>query len=241
MIRTILTAALAAPLLCTAQTKKPATTAKPMVAAKVSTTGATGIKSSLDSFSYAIGLNIAENLKAQGISSVNSTLVVKAFNDVFAGKKPAMDMQASNMVVQQRFAKMSEAKSSVEKQAGMKFLEENKKKPGVKTTPSGLQYEILTAGNGPMPADTNTVKVHYTGTLISGKKFDSSVDRGQPIDLRVNGVIPGWTEALKMMPVGSKWKLFIPSELGYGDRGAGQDIPPGATLIFDVELISIVN
>lgn len=241
MIRTILTVALAAPLLCTAQTKKPATTAKPMVAAKVSPASTSGIKSSLDSFSYAIGLNIAENLKAQGISSVNSTLVVKAFNDVFAGKQPAMDMQASNQVVQQRFAKMAEAKSSVEKQAGEKFLAENKKRPGIKTTPSGLQYEVITAGTGPMPADTNTVKVHYTGTLTSGKKFDSSVDRGQPIDLRVNGVIPGWTEALKMMPVGSKWKLFIPSDLGYGDRGAGQDIPPGATLIFDVELISIVN
>ena len=237
MIRTILTAALIAPLLVSAQAKKSTAATKPMVAkAPVSS-----MKSSLDSFSYAIGLNIAENLKAQGISSVNSTLIVKAFNDVFAGKTRAMDMQASNMVVQQRFAKMSEAKSSVEKQAGIKFLEENKKRPGVKTTASGLQYEVLTAGTGPMPADTSTVKVHYTGTLTNGKKFDSSVDRGQPIDLRVNGVIPGWTEALKMMPVGSKWKLFIPSDLGYGDRGAGQDIPPGATLVFDVELISIVN
>lgn len=200
-----------------------------------------GIKTSLDSFSYAIGMNIASNLKAQGINKVNSAMVVKAFNDVFKGMKPAMDMQACNQVVQQKFAALSEQKASVEKQAAANFLANNKKRPEIKTTTSGLQYEILKTGTGPKPADTSTVKVHYTGTLLSGKKFDSSVDRGQPIELRVTGVIPGWTEALQLMPVGSKWKLYIPSELAYGDRGAGQDIPPGATLIFEVELLDIVQ
>lgn len=244
MTKTILSVAMLAPVLAMAQTgktgvKKPGTTTKSATVVKATT--AAPFKTNLDSFSYAIGLNIAQNMKAQGIDGLNNNLVIRAFNDVFTGKMPAMDMNASNMVVQQRFQKMSEAKSSVEKVAGQKFLDANKKRAGVKTTASGLQYEILTAGNGPMPTDTNTVKVHYTGTLLSGKKFDSSVDRGQPIELGVTGVIPGWTEALKMMPVGSKWKLYIPSDLGYGDRGAGQDIPPGATLIFEVELLSIVN
>lgn len=237
MIRTILSVAFIVPVIAMAQPgKTPAKTpAKTTVAAKPA-----GIKTSLDSFSYAIGMNIASNLKAQGINSVNNAMVVKAFNDVFTGKQPAMDMQACNQVVQQKFAGLSEKKAAVEKQAANKFLMDNKKKPGVTTTASGLQYEIVKAGTGPIPTDTSTVKVHYTGTLLNGKKFDSSVDRGQPIEFRVTGVIPGWTEALKLMPVGSKWKLYIPSDLAYGDRGAGQDIPPGATLIFDVELLDIV-
>jgi FKBP-type peptidyl-prolyl cis-trans isomerase FklB len=240
MIRTFLSVLLIAPVVAMAQPgktpAKKATPGKPTIAGKPS-----GIKTSLDSFSYAIGLNIASNLKSQGIGNVNSAMVVKAFNDVFAGVQPAMDMAASNQVVQQRFSALAEQKAGVEKQASTKFLADNKKRPEIKTTASGLQYEILKAGTGPKPADTSTVKVHYTGTLLSGKKFDSSVDRGQPVELRVTGVIPGWTEALLMMPVGSKWKLYIPSELAYGDRGAGQDIPPGATLIFDIELLDIVQ
>jgi len=127
------------------------------------------------------------------------------------------------------------------KKVGQEFLAANSKKPGVVTLPSGLQYQIIKAGAGPKPKLTDMVRVHYHGTLIDGRVFDSSVDRGQPIELNVNGVIPGWTEALQLMPVGSKWKLFIPSELAYGDRQAGQLIAPGSTLVFDVELLDIVN
>lgn len=235
MIRTILSIACIAPVIAMAQPGK--TPVKKPVPSKT-TVAATpsGIKTPLDSFSYAIGMNIASNLKTQGIDNVSNAMLIKAFNDVFTGKPPAMDMQASNLVVQQKFAALSEKKAAAEKQ----FLLNNKKRPGVKTTATGLQYEIIKAGTGPIPTDTSTVKVHYTGTLLSGKKFDSSVDRGQPIEFPVTGVIPGWTEALKLMPVGSKWKLFIPSALGYGEQG-NQGIPPNATLIFEVELLDIVK
>jgi FKBP-type peptidyl-prolyl cis-trans isomerase FklB len=137
-------------------------------------------------------------------------------------------------------------KSKAEKSAGNKkigenFLAANKNKPGVVALPSGLQYSVIKAGAGPKPALTDKVKVHYHGTLIDGKVFDSSVERGEPIELNVNGVIPGWTEALQLMPVGSKWKLFIPSNLAYGDQQAGPLITPGSTLIFDVELLDIIK
>ena len=121
------------------------------------------------------------------------------------------------------------------------FLEENSKREGVKVTESGLQYEVITEGSGPKPTAEDKVKVHYTGTLVNGTKFDSSVDRGEPIEFALNGVIAGWTEGLQLMPVGSKYRLFIPYELGYGTRGAGQDIPPFAALIFDVELLDITT
>jgi FKBP-type peptidyl-prolyl cis-trans isomerase FklB len=132
-------------------------------------------------------------------------------------------------------------KASAAKKQGQDFLAANKNKPGVVTTPSGLQYLVLKTGTGPKPALTDMVRVHYHGTLIDGRVFDSSVERGQPIELSVNGVIPGWTEALQMMPVGSKWKLFVPSNLAYGDQQAGPMIAPGSTLIFDVELLDIVK
>jgi FKBP-type peptidyl-prolyl cis-trans isomerase FklB len=234
MIRTILSIVLIAPVVAMAQPGKPPakkTTPSKTVAAKPS-----GIRTSVDSFSYAIGMNIASNLKSQGITKVNNAMMAKAFNDVFTGATPALDMQASNQVVQQKFMMLAMEKSKPERD----FLEQNKKKTGVKTTSTGLQYEVIKMGTGATPTDTSTVKVHYTGTLINGKKFDSSVDRGEPIEFPVTGVIPGWTEALKLMPVGSKWKLYIPAQLGYGERGQG-DIPPGATLIFDVELLDIVK
>ena len=132
------------------------------------------------------------------------------------------------------------AKTNAEKAAGAKFLEENKKKPGVITLPSGLQYEIITKGTGAIPKATDTVKANYVGTLTDGKEFDNSYKRNEALTIPVSGVIRGWTEALEMMPVGSKWKLYIPSDLGYGDRGAGP-IPPGSTLIFEIELLDIVN
>lgn len=127
------------------------------------------------------------------------------------------------------------------KEAGQKFLEENKKRPEVVTLPDGLQYEIITKGSGPIPKATDTVRAHYAGTLLDGTEFDNSYKRGQPFTIPVSGVIRGWTEALELMPVGSKWKLYIPSDLAYGDRGAGGAIPGGATLIFTIELLDIVN
>jgi FKBP-type peptidyl-prolyl cis-trans isomerase len=126
-----------------------------------------------------------------------------------------------------------------EKSKGVKFLEANKKKAGVKVTSSGLQYEVIKLGNGKKPVASNSVKVHYTGTLIDGKKFDSSVDRGQPAEFRLDQVIPGWTEGLQLMPVGSKFKFYIPAELAYGDNPPGEPIQPGSTLIFEVELFEI--
>lgn len=130
---------------------------------------------------------------------------------------------------------------SADKEAGKKFLEENKKRPEVVTLPSGLQYEVITKGTGPIPKATDTVRANYAGMLIDGTEFDNSYKRGQPITIPVTGVIAGWVEALQMMPVGSKWKLYIPSDLGYGDRGAGGAIPGGAALIFEIELLDIVN
>lgn len=132
-------------------------------------------------------------------------------------------------------------KISVVKEKGQKFLEENKKRAGVVTLPDGMQYEIVTKGTGPIPKATDTVKANYIGTLIDGYEFDNSYKRGEPLTIPVSGVIRGWTEALQMMPVGSTWKLYIPSDLAYGDRGAGGAIPGGSTLIFTIELLDIVN
>jgi FKBP-type peptidyl-prolyl cis-trans isomerase FklB len=145
------------------------------------------------------------------------------------------------MNIQQKLQQFMTQKISAVKEAGIKFLEENKKRPGVITLPDGLQYEILTKGTGPVPKATDTVQANYMGTLINGEEFDNSYKRGQPLTIPVSGVIRGWTEALEMMPVGSKWKLFIPSDLGYGDRGAGGAIPGGSALIFEIELLNIVN
>jgi len=132
-------------------------------------------------------------------------------------------------------------KISAVKEEGNKFLEQNKKRPGVITLPDGLQYEIITKGTGPIPTAKDTVSANYIGTLINGTEFDNSYKRGEPLTIPVSGVIRGWTEALELMPVGSKWKLFIPSDLGYGDRGAGGAIPGGAALIFEIELLNIVH
>ncbi len=210
-------------------------------AVKPAAPAANPMKNSIDSFSYAMGVQVAEYFKSQGAEKVNNQMLVKAFDDVFAGKKTLMPAEQCNMTVQSKLQQFMSKKADAEKAKGVKFLADNKKRQGVIETPSGLQYEVITMGTGEKPVDGQTVKVHYHGTLIDGTVFDSSVERGQPIDLGVNNVIPGWTEALKMMPVGSKWKLYLPSNLAYGDRGAGGKIPGGATLIFEVELIQIVN
>lgn len=223
---------LAAPV-SQAQTKKPA----PKPVAKAAPVKMT----STDSLSYSIGVQVAEYYKTQGVEKVNTEYIKRAFNDVYNNKTLIISEEACNMNIQQKLQEFMGKKISADKEAGTKFLEENKKRPGVITLPSGLQYEILTKGTGPIPKATDTVKANYIGMLIDGKEFDNSYKRGEPITIPVTGVIRGWIEALEMMPVGSKWKLFIPSDLGYGDRGAGGVIPGGAALVFEMELLEIVN
>ncbi len=198
------------------------------------------LKTTGDSVSYAIGLSVAGFFKEQGIQSVNTSLVSKAINDILRNGKPQLSEQQANGVIMGCVQRVKEQKSAVNKKAGEEFLTANKIKPGVVTLPSGLQYIVLKEGTGPKPLATDKVKCHYQGTLLDGTIFDSSIERGQPIDFTVTGVIPGWTEALQLMPVGSKWRLFIPASLAYGDQQAGK-ISPGSTLIFDIELLEIVK
>lgn len=214
------------------------TTKKPV--AKKPAAPVVALKNASDSFSYAIGLSLANFYKQQGITDINNQFVVKALADVKNGKALLDDATANNTIMARMQAIKSE-KSAGNKKAGEAFLAENKKKPGVITLPSGLQYQVIKEGTGPKPTPEDQVKVHYAGTLLDGKEFDSSIKRGEPIVFGVTGVIAGWTEALQLMPVGSKWKLFIPASLAYGDNQAGPDIKPGSTLIFDVELLEIVK
>jgi FKBP-type peptidyl-prolyl cis-trans isomerase FklB len=233
----LLAAALISITAATAQTKpapKPKPAVKPAAPAPV-------LKSAIDSFSYSIGLSIANFYKQQGITKINTNLVSKAISDATANKKTLLTEEEMNMSISNYLQKLKAEKSAANRQAGDAFLAENKKKPGVVTLPSGLQYQIIKEGTGEKPTINDKVKCHYHGTLLNGTVFDSSVDRGQPIDFAVGGVIQGWVEALQLMPVGSKWKLFIPSNLAYGDNQAGPYILPGSTLIFDVELIDIVK
>jgi FKBP-type peptidyl-prolyl cis-trans isomerase FklB len=199
------------------------------------------LKTGLDSFSYSLGMNIANNLKQQGIENVNYTSMMKAMEDIFKKKPVALTDQQANGCIQTRLQANAAKKNGAEKAKGITFLAKNKKRAEVITTASGLQYEVLKKGDptSPMPKAEDTVVAHYAGTLIDGKKFDNSYDRGQPLTIPVGGVIKGWTEALQLMHIGDKLKVYIPSELGYGDRGAGADIPGGSTLIFEMELLEI--
>ncbi|HMH21023.1 MAG TPA: FKBP-type peptidyl-prolyl cis-trans isomerase [Puia sp.] len=199
------------------------------------------LKTVQDSLSYAIGLSVANFYKQQNITEINNAIVTRAINDVMKKGKVLMDDQQANTCISGYIQKTKSEKASGNKKIGEDFLAANKNKPGVISLPSGLQYAVIKEGTGPKPAATDKVKCHYHGTLIDGRVFDSSVDRGQPIELEVNHVIPGWTEALQLMSVGSKWKLFVPSNLAYGDQQAGPLIAPGSTLIFDVELLDIVK
>lgn len=194
----------------------------------------------LDKVSYSLGLSIANNLISSGVTTINAEAFIDGLNVVFSGKMPEIMPDEANNILQDYFDKLQQAKGNEAKAEGEKFLAENKKKEGVVTLPSGLQYKILTAGNGPKPKASDTVKCHYEGRLIDGTVFDSSIRRGEPAEFPVSGVIAGWVEALQLMPVGSKWQLYIPSELAYGTHGAGQSIGPNATLIFDVELLAII-
>jgi len=225
------------------------TTAKPPVA-KPTASGTANhsiitLKDEKEKTSYALGMNIAHTVKGQ-LVDLDSAAFIQGVRDVLTGGKTLLtdeEMAAVMTVLQTEMNIKAAAKmkivSDANKAAGAAFLAENKTKEGVVTLPSGLQYKILTAETGPKPALTDVVICNYRGTLLDGKEFDSSYKRGQPASFPVNRVIKGWTEALQLMPVGSKWQLFIPSELAYADRGAGADIGPGATLVFEVELISI--
>jgi FKBP-type peptidyl-prolyl cis-trans isomerase FklB len=221
-----------------AQTKKAVPAAKPKTAA---TTVVKPLKTSADSLSYAFGISLGEYLKNQGVSSINYALLTKAIDQTIKKQTTYLDAEQANAVI----GGVAQAKAlkvtSAEKEKGKKFLEQNAKKAGVKTTATGLQYQVLVEGKGAKPTSADTITAHYKGTLLSGLEFDNSYTRGQPLQIPVAGVIAGWTEALQLMPTGSKWRLFIPSYLGYGDYGAGGEIPGGATLIFEVELLDIVN
>jgi FKBP-type peptidyl-prolyl cis-trans isomerase FklB len=194
--------------------------------------------------SYAIGVNLGKNMKLQGLD-ISSDVLIQGIRDELSGHPLALtdkEMEGALEKFQKEMMAKSEAKKKIDsdnnKKAGEAFLAANKKKPGVVTLPSGLQYKIITKGTGPKPKATSTVKVHYRGTLLDGTEFDSSYKRKQPIEFPVNQVIKGWTEAMQLMPTGSKWELFIPSNLAYGEQGGGQLIGPDATLIFEVELLS---
>jgi FKBP-type peptidyl-prolyl cis-trans isomerase FklB len=197
------------------------------------------LETQLDSASYAIGVNIGQNLKAQGLTELNVNALSAALGDVFAKNDLQITEQEAGKIVQEFIEETTKKRIEANKANGAKFLEENAKKSGVITLPSGLQYEIITAGNGAIPNSDNKVKTHYHGTLIDGTVFDSSVKRGEPITFPVGGVIKGWQEALQLMPVGSKWKLYVPYNLAYGERGAGGTILPFSTLVFEVELLEI--
>ena len=199
------------------------------------------LKSQKEKVSYIIGMEIGSNLKKQAID-IDSTILARGIKDALTGGKPLLTEQEIQETMaafqKEMMAKQTEV-AKKNKAEGEAFLAENKKKEGVKTLPSGLQYKVIKAGTGKKPKSNDTVTVHYRGTLINGTEFDSSYKRGQPVSFQVSGVIPGWTEALQLMEVGAKWQLFIPSNLAYGEQGAGRDIGPNATLIFEVELVSI--
>ncbi|WP_372776844.1 FKBP-type peptidyl-prolyl cis-trans isomerase [Mangrovibacterium sp.] len=202
------------------------------------------LTNSSDSTSYALGVLIGENNKQNidqtpGAKDLNMDVMVNAFGKQIKGEETEITSEEARTIVQEYFQSMAEREAEENIKKGEDFLAANKEKPGITTTESGLQYEILVEGTGSKPTAEQTVKCHYTGTLIDGTVFDSSVERNEPATFPINGVIPGWTEALQLMPVGSKWKLYIPSELAYGQRGAGGDIGPNETLIFEVELLEI--
>ena len=194
----------------------------------------------MDKFSYAIGLGIGQNLLSMGAQGINVEDFAQAIADVLNRKETAICHNEAREIVNKYFMELEEKMNAENIEKGKAFLAENAKKEGIITLPSGLQYEVITEGNGKKPSATDRVKCHYEGTLIDGTLFDSSIKRGQPAVFGVNQVIKGWVEALQLMSEGSKWRLFIPSELGYGAQQAGEMIPPHSTLIFEVELIEVL-
>lgn len=232
-----------------ASASKPATAAKPSTTTKPNTATASSqpltLKTDKDKLSYAIGMNIGESMKKDSLD-IDANILTRAIKDAMSGKPLMTDDEARALVNKLRDEMIKKKQSEdqmageTNKQAGEKFLAENKTKEGVVTLPSGLQYKIIKQGDGPKPTAADTVVTNYSGTLIDGKEFDSSYKRGQPVTFPVGQVIKGWTEALQLMPVGSKWQLFIPSSLAYGEHAPpGSNIGPNSTLVFDVELLSI--
>lgn len=204
------------------------------------------METSVDSVSYAIGVLVGSNNKKQlesapGSDEMSMEIMSAAFRAASLGEEAVITEEDANALVQKFFAEAGDREAQANLEAGNKFLEENGKRDGITITESGLQYEVLTEGDGAKPTAADQVRVHYHGTLIDGTVFDSSVDRGEPAVFGVGQVIPGWTEALQLMPVGSKWKVYLPSNIAYGERGAGGDIGPNSTLIFEVELLEIVK
>ena len=223
------------------KTKKTVAKTKTPASSKAVTSANAGLKTNTDSVSYAFGISLGGYMKSQGIQTLNYAMLNKAIDQSIKGQPTLMSADQANQVM----GKIAEAKARLaavsEKEKGREFLEKNKARKEVVETPSGLQYEVLVKGTGPVPKREDTVTANYKGSLLDGKEFDNSYKRGEPLTIPVAGVIPGWTEALTMMPVGSKWKLYIPSSIGYGDYGAGQDIPGGSTLVFEIELLGIGN
>ncbi len=220
-----------------AKTTKPApkTAGKPAVA-----TTAAAFKNSTDSASYALGMRIAQNLKSQGLDPLNLSVFQKGMTDALQGKKPLIADELLDNCIGSFQQAVSAKKALVARKAATEFLAANGKRKGVVTLPSGMQYEIIKAGTDTVkPTLASKVKCHYHGTLINGDVFDSSVERGEPISFPLGNVIRGWQEGLQLMTVGSKWKLFIPADLAYGDQQKGDKIVPGSLLIFEVELLGV--
>ena len=197
------------------------------------------LKTTADSVAYAIGISIGTNMKKDGLDSLNLDVLKEAIKSSLRGDSLMITTTQSQSVIQSYLGSKQKQKSDVANAEGKKFLDANKAKDSVKVTASGLQYKVMKEGTGPKPILTDTVEVNYHGTLLDGTVFDSSVERGQPVEFPVGAVIKGWTEALQLMSVGSKYKLFIPSDLAYGDHAAGPKIAPNSTLIFEVELLKI--
>ncbi len=214
---------------------------KTPVSVKKTITNSGGILKNLtDSASYAIGVSVANFYAQQGMKKLNATMVSKAITDAMSGKKTLLNDNECNMVVMKFINQAQESKARPNITAGQKFLAANKTKTGIKTTPSGLQYEVIVEGKGPRPTAGDSVTCHYAGMLLNGTEFDNSYKRGAPITFAVEGVIKGWTEALQLMPEGSKYKLYIPHELAYGTNDNG-NIPAGSVLIFEVELLKAIG
>lgn len=197
-----------------------------------------GLESDSDKVSYSLGMMIGDRILRQ-YDEVNYELLMEAMKAQKDGSDTKLTMEEAQMALQAQQEQAASVAAEANASVGMKFLEENKAKEGVSVTDSGLQYEVMEEADGPKPSVDDTVSVHYTGTLIDGTVFDSSVERGEPASFPLKGVIPGWTEGLQLMNVGSKFRFVIPSDLAYGDRGAGEAIGPGETLVFDVELLEI--
>lgn len=197
------------------------------------------LQNGLDSLSYAIGNNIGQSIQMQGIDQLNYSLLSKAIEDVLQKKQPLMDQNTCMNTIQQKLQEFMMSKINTQKEEGRAFLAKNKTQQGIVELPSGIQYKIVQEGTGVKPTVADTVTVHYRGSLINGNVFDDSYSRGTPIEFPLGNLIEGWKQALVLMPVGSKWMLYIPSDFGYGDRGAGANIPGGATLLFEIELLGV--